>query len=357
MAKTWPTVKDRNVATPSRVKLTTPVGIVGEPIYDIEPITGTVVEEGTPINKDLFEAIHTYVDTPATTEVAGVVKPDGTSIKVTEDGTLSMGVTSAVTGVKGNAETEYRSGQVNLTSENIGALPVDGSAVSIKDTVSGAPITANYSGSGVTSTNWFACWDSFTIKAINPFNSRVAMSAAGANTANGWCKLTFPNGSESGWLQTTSNGILPYSSSGSGLGSWDYQFGEVRSVNIYKNNRAMQGYAVIYNNTAGTTGTATCTESCANFSWIEIVFKTNDNSYNTAKVYSPNGKSVDLMGVSSKSGSVLSTYLKTRKVTISGATISNTSGFIAAESSILSNNSCNTWNTNNVLITQVIGYV
>ncbi len=356
MAKTWPTVKDRNVATPSRVKLTTPVGIVGEPIYDIEPITGTVVEEGTPINKDLFEAIHTYVDTPATTEVAGVVKPDGTSIKVTEDGTLSMGVTSAVTGVKGNDEAEYRSGQVNLTSENIGALPVNGSAVSIKDTVSGAAIKASRSQS-VTSTPWFACWESFTLKTINPLNSRITMSAAGADTSSGWCKLTFPDGSTEGWLQTTQNGILPIAANSSSLGSWDYQFGESRVRNPYKQNRSMQGYAVIYNNTAGSNGTVTCTESCANFSWIEIVFKTNDNSYNTAKVYGPNGKSIDLMGVSSKDSGTLYTYYKIRKVTISGATISNTSGYISTESVVASNNSCNVYSANNVFITQVIGYV
>ena len=37
---------------------------------------------------------------------------------------------SCVTGVKGNKETEYRLGNVNITPENIGALPEDGNAVS-----------------------------------------------------------------------------------------------------------------------------------------------------------------------------------------------------------------------------------
>lgn len=37
---------------------------------------------------------------------------------------------ATVTGVKGDAETEYRTGDVNLTPENIGALPEDGNAVS-----------------------------------------------------------------------------------------------------------------------------------------------------------------------------------------------------------------------------------
>lgn len=206
----------------------------------------------------------------------------------------------AVTGVKGAKESAYRKGNVNLTPENIGA--------------------------------------------------------AGADTSTGWCRLTFPDGAETGWLQTTQNGILPYSANSSGIGSWDYQFGEVRAVNVYKSNRSMQGYAVIYNNTAGGTGTVTCTESCANFSWIEIVFKTNDGAHNTAKVYSPNGKIIDLTGVSTKSGNYQ--YVKNRKVTISGATISNTSGYIVGEASVTSANSCNVSANNSIIgITQVIGYI
>lgn len=55
----------------------------------------------------------------ATTSTAGIVKPDGTTITVESDGTLH-GV-GTVTGVKGNAEGEYRKGDVNITAENIGA--------------------------------------------------------------------------------------------------------------------------------------------------------------------------------------------------------------------------------------------
>ena len=97
----WPTIKDRNVATPSRVKLTkVELEPAVDDVYDVEPITGTVVEEGTPINKDLFEQIKSYVDTKevvvplATTQVPGIVQPDGASIKVSA-GNISVPTASA----------------------------------------------------------------------------------------------------------------------------------------------------------------------------------------------------------------------------------------------------------------------
>ena len=37
---------------------------------------------------------------------------------------------SEVTGIKGNAENTYRKGNVNLTPANIGALSINGNAVS-----------------------------------------------------------------------------------------------------------------------------------------------------------------------------------------------------------------------------------
>ena len=59
----------------------------------------------------------------ATTSTAGLMSPDDKT-------TLNNLKTGAVTGVKGNAETTYRTGGVNLTPANIGALPSNGNAVS-----------------------------------------------------------------------------------------------------------------------------------------------------------------------------------------------------------------------------------
>lgn len=59
--KTWPTVVDRNVAQPSRVKLT-PAYAAGDDVYDVTPIPGTVAAEGTLLNKALFDGEKAYID-------------------------------------------------------------------------------------------------------------------------------------------------------------------------------------------------------------------------------------------------------------------------------------------------------
>ena len=44
----------------------------------------------------------------------------------TQDVTLNLSSLGVVTGVKGDSETEYRGGNVNLTAEDVGALPISG---------------------------------------------------------------------------------------------------------------------------------------------------------------------------------------------------------------------------------------
>ncbi len=61
----------------------------------------------------------------ATADIDGLMSKED---KTTLDN-LSGG---SVTGVKGAAETNYRQGNINLTPENIGALPMDGMAISAK---------------------------------------------------------------------------------------------------------------------------------------------------------------------------------------------------------------------------------
>lgn len=62
MAVEFPTVEDRNVATPSRVKLVKAVGIEEEDVYDVVPEPGTVYAEGTPLNKAFFDQLKRYID-------------------------------------------------------------------------------------------------------------------------------------------------------------------------------------------------------------------------------------------------------------------------------------------------------
>lgn len=52
----------------------------------------------------------------------------------------------------------------------------------------------------------------------------------------------------------------------------------------------------LYNNTSGTTGTVTLSDSCSNYNYIEIFFGDLGTTYgnNSVKVYSPNGKTANL---------------------------------------------------------------
>lgn len=221
-----------------------------------------------------------------------VIKRDGRAVAI-----AVLGGEPVVTGVKGGAESAYRKGNVNLTPENIGA--------------------------------------------------------AGANTSNGWCKITFPNGSQSGWLQTTQNGILPYSASGSGLGSWDYQFGEVRAVNVYRNNRQCFAGTVLYNNITGTNGTVYLSESVANFSWLRIFYRDNDWFKASIDVHYPQGTYGDLV-ITAKSPSGIF-WTKHRTVSISGSAISSIRyGCYSVYGTSVGGNGDE--NTNNIWITAVIGY-
>lgn len=81
---------------------------------------GAKLGSGLSMNGDVLSADE-YELEPATTSRLGGVKPDGTTVTVDSDGTIhSAGGGGAVSGVKGNAETNYRTGNVNITPANIG---------------------------------------------------------------------------------------------------------------------------------------------------------------------------------------------------------------------------------------------
>ena len=75
---------------------------------------------------------------------------------------------------------------------------------------------------------------------------------------------------------------------------------------------------VLYDNSVGTTGTVTLSETAANFSFLVIGFCSDSNKYSSVFVYSPNGKKVNLSCVETEDDF---NYLKTNYVTISGTSI------------------------------------
>lgn len=82
---------------------------------------------------------------------------------------------------------------------------------------------------------------------------------------------------------------------------------------------------VLYNNTTGTTGTVTLSESAANFSFLEIFYEKRDSKGNkyckSVTAHSPNGKKVvlDMNRDSYANGELM--QISSKIVTVSGASI------------------------------------
>lgn len=82
----------------------------------------------------------------------------------------------------------------------------------------------------------------------------------------------------------------------------------------------------LYNNSSGTTGTVTLSETSANFSYLEIFYRDKQGSYpgyNSVKVYAPNGKRVDTTTIQKETADTNTSFIRinTRSLTISGTSI------------------------------------
>ena len=115
------------------------------------------------------------------------------------------------------------------------------------------------------------------------------------------------------------------------------------------------GETVLYNNTTGTNGNVTLSTSAANYTYLEIFYKctpSTSSAYNSVKVFSPNGKKVQLQQSFFASGT---TTLQTdfELVSISTTTITRgTMGYIQHSGS---SSSCGT-TTRQFNIVRVVGY-
>lgn len=113
---------------------------------------------------------------------------------------------------------------------------------------------------------------------------------------------------------------------------------------------------VLYDNPSGSNGNITLSDSVANYEYIEIYYRTNDNYVGSQKLYKPNGKTTWLFGVQCGKGSGSTSgyaYLKCKKVTISEKSINNiTDGYSEIGIGSISTNS----NANYIYITRVVGY-
>lgn len=112
------------------------------------------------------------------------------------------------------------------------------------------------------------------------------------------------------------------------------------------------GWKSLYYNATGTTGSITLNETAANFSYIEIYYYKANCGYGSAKIYSPNGKDVNLM-LNQLSEKIIFQNLS-KRIKISGTSITvdtNASGYGNVSASKVEVNT-----ENNIHIFCVVGY-
>lgn len=101
-----------------------------------EGLNGALIPMGTIMFSDLqnqakefgymYNIKDAFITDDTFKEGNGYAYPAGTNVYWTADSYWDCLAGNAVTGVKGNAESEYRAGNVNITPKNIGALATDG---------------------------------------------------------------------------------------------------------------------------------------------------------------------------------------------------------------------------------------
>ena len=221
------------VATP----MSATVGAANRPVY---MNAGTITQGAHTIDKDV-PANAVFTDTtysvfkPATPTASGSTglvsqPPAGANTKFLRgDGTWQ--VAGEVTGVKGDKESTYRKGQVNITAANVGALPLTGG------TVSGAigPNVNNSLSLGSSTMKWSGVYA--TTFHGNATSATTAQTATTANKVNKSIKLSGAVNSNEVSLNANGNAVITttlgarvVSSSNiadGAVGSWHIQDGSI----------------------------------------------------------------------------------------------------------------------------------
>lgn len=106
-------------------------------------------------------------------------------------------------------------------------------ADSVFDSGNDTTITFNYSAAGLSSTDWFAAWNGYELRAISSTNTRTTIGAMAAISANGYYGMGTPAGATNVWIRTTTQGIIPYQSGGSGnIGTESWPFSNIWGKHI-----------------------------------------------------------------------------------------------------------------------------
>jgi hypothetical protein len=124
--------------------------------------------------------------------------------------------------------------------------------------------------------------------------------------------------------------------------------GEVNSEGILKP-------TTLYENSSGSNGTITLSETSANFKSLKIYYRSNDATTwaSCSEVETPNGKTIDLTYFAN-SDNVTEIYIRTKNVQVSDNTITTITN--RHHIANIGNGSCATGSSNHIYITKVVGY-
>ena len=128
--------------------------------------------------------------------------------------------------------------------------------------------------------------------------------------------------------------------------STDNQYPSAKAVyNLFNNE------TVLYDDSTGSNGAITLSDSSANYTYLEIFYRNTDSFFSSIKVYSPNSKTICLSTPFVNQNGLTLNLASAIKL-ISGTTISTS---YYGEAKILSSGNTVSAN-NNIYITRVVGY-
>lgn len=111
---------------------------------------------------------------------------------------------------------------------------------------------------------------------------------------------------------------------------------------------------ILYDNSSGNNGTITLNDSLANYKYIEIFYKSNDNYLESKRVYNPNGKYTTLLSFTGMTEQDI--YGKFRVIHFDNKAIS-TESTRYAEFLLAKNGGIGSWGQKNyIYITRIVGY-
>lgn len=112
----------------------------------------------------------------------------------------------------------------------------------------------------------------------------------------------------------------------------------------------------LFSSTNGESGEVTLSDSSANYTYLEIYYKQQDNTYSFTKVFEPNGKTICLP-VFHTTNNGYAIGLSSRNVIISTNKITTQANNRYMTINLISTNALNGGGNNNeIYITKVIGY-